>query len=113
MGSSAPQRFELSGKVTYKGKPVLFGRINFTPDDAHANTGSAGGAEIKDGAYKTGPGQGAIGGPHVVVITAFDGQKPDGPDAAMFPHGKPLPRLRATVDLPRKPATMDFEIPDK
>ena len=61
-GEKGPDRFELSGKVTYRGKPVPAGTITFEPTDRVVNATTIGEAEIKDGQYKTLPDKGVVGG---------------------------------------------------
>ncbi len=105
-----PQRFEVSGKVTFGGKPVPTGRIQFEPDTSKGNRGPAGYAEIKDGVYNTQQtGKGTVGGPHVVVILGFDGKpRPE----AELDSGTPIfPDYRTTADLPEEPASKDFDVP--
>lgn len=52
-------------------------------------------------------GEGTIGGPHTVLITALDGvAKPDSPDGVLL-----CPDYNATIDLPKEKTTKDFDIP--
>ena len=102
-----PRRFQLSGKVTFGGKPVALGRISFEPDRAAGNTGPGGYGSISAGRYTTHPTMGAVGGPHTVHINGFDGI----PVGEVF-EGKPLfPEYTTTVDLPAKAANIDFDVP--
>lgn len=107
-GADGPPRFQVSGSVTHAGQPVPAGSIMFQPDGSKGNKGPAGFAKIKDGKYDTKiDGEGAIGGPHLVVITALNGvANPDSPD------GVPLcPDFNTAVDLPKEKTTKDFDIP--
>ena len=64
------QRYSVSGTVTYNGKPLEKGTINFQA--VAADRRSAGG-EIQDGAYRLttqSPGDGALPGKYRVSITA-------------------------------------------
>lgn len=112
-GAAGPARYDLSGAVTYQGKPVPVGYILFGPDQARGNDGPGSGAEIKDGVYHTRPGQGTIGGPHKITINAFDGQAYQvGP--VRNPMGKPLcPTFETKLDLPKQSSVQDFEISTK
>jgi len=106
-----PPRHELSGTVTYNGQPVPAGYILFAPDTSQGNTGPGAQAEISEGRYHTLPGQGTVGGPHVVTISGFDGVAfQDGP--IQNPSGK---RLFAThqvkLDLPKEQTTQNFAVP--
>ncbi len=71
-GPKGPARYALSGKVTYHGAPVPWGCITFLPDGTKGNSGPATLAPIVNGAYQTKAGEGTIGGPHVVLIDAFE-----------------------------------------
>ena len=106
-----PPRYDLSGTVTHNGQPVPAGYILFAPDTSEGNTGSGAQADIKDGRYQTPPGQGTVGGPHVVTISGFDGQAfQDGP--VQNPSGKPLfANYETRADLPKESATHGFSVP--
>lgn len=111
-GADGPERFSLSGTVTYDGQPVPHGTIHFEPDAARGNPGPSGSGEIKDGKYQTNPGRGMIGGPHMVRISGYDGKPPDGPEAEIFPHGMPLfDEQLIEADLPHESTAKDFDIP--
>lgn len=111
---SGPTRYEVSGKVTYKGQPVPYGEIMFEPDSKKGNQGPAVTAVIKEGQYKTEPGKGTVGGAMVVQIMGLDGKVPaNKDDAAMNPHGMSLfAGYKTEIDLPQKSTTHDFEIPE-
>ena len=108
--SKEPSRYQVSGKVTFKGAPVALGRIYFDPDAAKKNDGLQGYAEIKNGEYDTAKGgKGTTGGPVVVRIEAFDGVGTD-PER---PNGKPLfPYWQEQVELPKEAKiTKNFDVP--
>lgn len=117
-GPRAIPRFDLSGTVTYEGKPVPRGYIVFRPDREAGRDGPGAQADIRDGTYATLPGQGTIGGAHVVQIFGFDGKPyevpagmPGGP-ALMNQVGKPLfSAATLSADLPKAPAVRDFVVP--
>ena len=116
-GQSGPPRFDLSGTVTYDGKPVPAGYIVFEPETAAGNSGPGSQADIRDGKYSTLPGRGTIGGPHLVRIFGFDGipYQPDedveGPPM-LNPMGRPLfGNVSIAVDLPKETAVHHFMIP--
>jgi hypothetical protein len=82
----------------------------FEPDRSAGNEGPRGIAKIQDGRYETLPGEGAVGGPHVVRIFGFDGIRPKGWAGSDF--GTPIfPRYETKVDLPSEPTTHDFDVP--
>jgi hypothetical protein len=66
------KRYPVSGTVTYKGKPIEKGRINFVPTAAE---GRAAGGDIEDGEYElttAEPGDGAIPGSYKVTVLAIE-----------------------------------------
>jgi hypothetical protein len=109
-GPKASTRFDVSGNVSFQGKPVPRGKILFLPDGAKGNSGAAGAAAIKDGVYNTRQNnKGICGGPHIVVIIGFDGKPGPTPENIA---GKPLfPEYRVNVDMPRETTNKDFVVP--
>ncbi len=108
---SGPERYELSGSVTYNGQPVPAGYILFEPDKSKGNDGPGSSADIEDGRYRTPPGQGVIGGPHIVTICGFDGKPIDLGQGQKNPQGNPLfMNYQITVDLPKHSTTHDFHV---
>ncbi len=101
---SGPKRYRVSGKVTFDGKPIPYGDVLFTPDDAKKNTGPQGIATIRDGKFDTSAaaGKGYGGGPAVVRVTGLTGE-----------GGKLLCEYEFRVDLPHGNATHDFDVPAK
>ncbi|MBA2114515.1 hypothetical protein [Bremerella alba] len=105
--TEGPDRFPLSGTVTYKGAPLPAGKIYFEPDGRKDNSGPMVTAEIKDGKYETPVGKGTVGGAHRVRI--------DGYDAKNVTEHNPLGDVLFSnhlieVDLPKDKATEDFTI---
>jgi hypothetical protein len=75
-GCAKKSRWEtapVSGKVTYRGKPLPTGTVMFVPGEGPAATGEIG----KDGTYKltTNADDGAVIGTHKVTITALQGME--------------------------------------
>ena len=109
VGCGGERLHNLSGAVTFKGKPVPTGHIVFEPDTSAGNKGAAAFAKIKDGRYDTSGegGHGSVGGPHHVRILGLDGI----PRGELL-NGLPVfPEYSTTADLPKKDATQDFEVP--
>jgi hypothetical protein len=75
-GPSGPPRSSYQGKVTYEGKPVVYGLLCFKPDTARGNKGVFGVAEINDGVYQTDPDYGPSPGPMLVSVQVFDAKPP-------------------------------------
>jgi hypothetical protein len=110
-GPPGPERYDLSGAVTYRGKPVPKGYITFEPDTDKGNSGPGAAANIVDGKYATRPGQGTIGGPHIVTVSGFNGQ-PFEEYGVINPMGRPLfADHQLAIDLPKEAATKDLEVP--
>ena len=116
-GAGEVPRYDLSGTATYDGQPVPAGYMIFASNGDAGNQGPGAQVDILDGKYETLPGQGTIGGPHIVTILAFDGQPyqlndtSDGPPM-LNPMGKPLfDSVSINVDLPKQNAAHDFVIP--
>jgi hypothetical protein len=108
-GCGGSKRYEVSGRVTYDGRPLPAGVIYFDPDVTRRNDGPQGYAIIKDGAYSTAAkgGRGVAGGPYVVRIEGFDG-KP----GAELPLGKSLfTGYQERRDLPQARSEQDFAVP--
>ena len=138
-GPKEPTRYQLTGKVVFHGAPVPRGSILFVPDAATGNEGLTTPAIILDGVYKTLPGKGTIGGPHVARVSGFDGSKPAAKESghqanatgqAASPAGarhrrrparseavpsanRCLATLRVKVNLPRQAGTCDIVVPEQ
>lgn len=110
-GCGGEKIYQLSGNVTFQGKPVPAGQIVFEPDTTAGNSGPAAFAKIKEGRYDTRilEGRGTVGGPHLVRILGLDGV----PRGELL-NGMPLfPEYSTTADLPKKDGTQDFDVPPK
>lgn len=107
-----PQRYHVSGKVTFRGKPVPKGFITFRPDNSKQNTGPGSGAAIENGEYTLENGKGVVGGPYIVEITGSDGV-PFEEEGEKVPDGKELfPKYTTSFSFPKEDTTKDFEVPD-
>lgn len=90
---------QLSGTVTFQGKPVKSGEILLTPDDKRGNRGPGVLVEIKDGVYRTPTQRGHWGGAYLATISASKGT------SMLFSN------YEMQIDLPEKDSTYDFVIP--
>jgi hypothetical protein len=108
-GDSGPERYELSGQVTYDGKPIPAGVITFEPQGITLNASTMGEAEIQAGRYKTLPEKGIVGGQHTVFIAGYNGI----PEPGSGPYGASLfaPVYKTSVQLPAEPSSLDFDVP--
>ena len=107
-GEAGPARYDVSGTVSYQGKPLPAGLIMFDPDITKGNDGPQGFAHIKDGRYNTAETEsGPVGGPHIVRIQGFDGVA-----GQELPMGRPLfTDYQTPADIPAETSTLDFEVP--
>jgi hypothetical protein len=106
---SEVKKVQVSGTVTFKGKPVPAGWISFTPDASKGNPGKEVRlVHIKDGVYDSSKEQDAAGvypGPTVIMIAGFDGDV-----SPRFIQGKQIfnpHELHETV----QPGGKDYEVP--
>jgi hypothetical protein len=104
-GEAGPKRATLRGKVTFEGKPVTYGVMNFAPDFQKGNRGVFGTAEIHDGEYETSPDYGPSPGPMIVSIQVFGSKPPDNRMLALIP--------KYAVDIPSGTTTWDFQLTKK
>jgi hypothetical protein len=96
--------YDVSGTITYEGKPIPKGLIFFDPDK-----GQQGFANIENGKFDTsvtGQGKGIRGGKYTIRISGYDGVP--GPEA---PFGKALfPEHQLTKELPAEKQTFDYDV---
>lgn len=116
-GCGGEHGYDVSGDVTFDGKPVPAGSILFTPDGSKGNTGPTGYATITDGHYDTAAagGKPTIGGPMIVAIEGQDPSAPAPQDAGNASGEKTIktlfPHYETAVELPKESTTKDFEVP--
>lgn len=73
-GQSGGPRLPLAGTVTFAGRPVPAGRIDFLPDTGRGGDGPAGFAAIRGGRFDTRDGgRGVVAGPYLAVVRGTDG----------------------------------------
>ena len=111
-GEKGPEKYEVSGQVTYGGKPIKSGDIRFEPKGGLVNAQTMSYARITNGHYSTE----TVGGAHFVNIRDLTGDIDMGD--AESQGSKPLFGLeyRGDVDLPpidqvKGAAEKDIEIP--
>jgi hypothetical protein len=98
--------YQVSGTITYEGKPVTKGLIFFDPKAG----GPQGLANIVEGKYDTAQqGRGVRGGSYDVRVNGFDGK-----EANEAPFGRALfPEYTGTADLPEENSTYNLDVPKK
>lgn len=106
-GCSRADRWDLSGKVTYGGKPVAEGHIAFDPIQPGAGGGFA---HILEGQYDTRhEGRNHPGGVHRITVVGYKGlANPKNPDSDVV---QLFPAYEVEVELPTKKSTLDFDVP--
>lgn len=92
---------QLSGTVTFKGKPVESGEIILTPDEGRGNRGPGVMVPIERGTFRTPLKRGHWGGPYLAAVTCYKGQ-----DAVVSGY-------EMQIDLPEGDATYDLVVPDE
>jgi hypothetical protein len=106
-GCSNSGLYDVSGTVTWQGKPVPIGLVTIEPDAQKGNQGTQTQGLIQDGHFQTLPGHGAIAGPVLITVSANDGVP-----APFAPHGKLLFRTyQFRRELPAAASTLDIEVP--
>ncbi len=107
-GTGGPTTFDVKGTVTFDGKPVPAGRIDFFPDLAKNNDGPQGFAFIKNGVFDTRlGGQGHTGGPVIIRIEGFDGKSDD----PRFLGNPIFVAHQIHRDMPKEATTEALEVP--
>lgn len=113
-GGSGLKLQDVKGKVTFAGKPIAYGTLEFIPDTARGNKGPAGNAEIVNGEYSTRNvgGRGVVTGPHVVRITGYE-EKPVGSKDETVPSTSKPPLFSGySVNVDGFLAEQNFDVPE-
>ena len=108
-GCGGEKLHDVSGTITFEGRPIPKGLIFFDPDTTKGTPGAQGFANIENGKYDTAlpaKGKGIRGGTYHIRISGFDGKV--GPEA---PFGQFLfPEHQTAKELPAKTQTFDFDV---
>lgn len=108
MGCADDGKFEVSGTVSFKGKPVPAGEIRFTPDKG--NKGPIVLARIKAGKYETPKDKGLVGGHYQLRISGY-GAAGNSKDPTASDFGRPLfSTYREDVEFPKEDFEHNIEI---
>jgi len=111
---SEVDRQDVSGTVTFAGKPVAYGRIMFIPA-TQAKLAPTGEAEIIDGHFDTSlpGGKGVVPGPHRVRISGYQQRPMDAPDDETLPSLSEPPIFDGYVtEVDLKAGENNFEVPE-
>lgn len=111
-GNEGSLRFQREGEVTFNGQPVAKGEIIFSPDREKGGKGPGTTVTFENGRYQTREEMGALSGPHIVVISGYNG-KPGNVSATEEPHpwGATLFAGRQyEIDFPSEASTYDFHV---
>lgn len=106
---AGPKLVQISGTVTFKGKPVPAGYITFTPP---SGGGVVRGVQIKDGKFNTadivGAEKGVHPGENKIIIAGFDGVV-----IKFYGQGKQIFNpWEDKFDVPGTTSTKDFVVPE-
>lgn len=109
-GPGEPKYYNVSGTVTFGGKPIPKGTMTFEPDPVKNGKGRLGYADLMDGKFDTKVGgKGVLGGPYIIRVLGFDGKA-----AYEAPYGTGLfPEYTLSKDLPKEDSTLTVEVPKK
>jgi hypothetical protein len=105
-GSNGPVRHDVTGTVTYEGKPIESGVVVFDPDASKQNKGPQAFARVIQGQFSTADsGKGMVGGPHVLTISGMVGPDPKKPGNILYIDHK------LELDLPGDDFGTEIAIP--
>jgi hypothetical protein len=88
-----PAKYQLSGNVTYGGKPLLLGSMILEPLEGVANADTVANAEIRGGRYEAE----IVGGPHKVLIRDLSSEAGTPGARSLFIY-----EYYARLDLPKE-----------
>jgi hypothetical protein len=106
---SKPPMAQVSGTVTFKGKPIPAGNVMFTPD-VNLPGGQIRMFNVKDGAYDStkDPSPGLLPGTYEVTIQGYDGKQ-----IPNFFQGKQIfNAVKEPFVVPAGSSKKDFVVPD-
>lgn len=116
-GGKGPEKYEVTGMITYDGLPIPNGEIYFEPTEVPVTHDTYGQAITEDGRYTAE----IVGGPHVVyvreLVGTYDLDPQELPPRPLLPTGE----WKGPVDFPSleemtsrqdsRPVEFNFEIP--
>lgn len=108
-GDEGPQKYDVTGAVTYKGKPIPYGDIRFEPTQGLVNRQSVVLAEIRDGQYSAR----IVGGPHHVSVRDLSGGGDESTARPMFQMEYQTKAELPPLESVQGTHTFDVEVPAK
>src|SRR5262245_59199772 len=110
----ARKRHQVSGTVTYQGKPVKMGSIRFEAEESVGDFAPACYAPITDGRYETKPEDSPTTGRYRVQVMGIDVPriKKDGPPGTPWEMPALFQPYSTTVEIPPPNGRFDIEVPD-
>ena len=108
-GGGGPPMSQVSGTVTFKGKPIPAGNVMFTPDVSVAG-GQVRMFMVTEGAYDSSkdPSPGLKPGNYEVTVLGYDGKR-----IPNYFQGKQIfNSVKEQMTVPQGASKKDFEVPD-
>ena len=108
----AEKGYPVSGKVTFKGQAVPAGKVYILPDGSKGNSGAAGFADIKNGAYDTSApgGRGAAPGAVIIAVEGIDPNRPPNADPDVTTTVL-FARYEMKAELPQSASVQNIDVP--
>ncbi len=109
---TAVERNNVSGSATFDGKPIVYGSIQFIPQHGESEAAPTGSAVIENGKYTTSvDGQGIVGGPHEIRITAYPSKPAENEDETVEVAAVEPLFVSYTIEAIIEPPTHDIAVP--
>lgn len=111
LGCGAPEgpaKFDVSGNVTYQGKPVPTGTVTFYPNTEKGTSGPTAQAKIVDGKYDTRSefSKPTIAGNLIIVVDGFEAPRPN--EEVPTPLFKPF---QMEFEMPAESKILNIDVP--
>lgn len=112
-GKAGPEPSEISGTVTFDGKPIIYGQLELVPDTEKQMSGPAGNVDIVDGKFDSRlGGRGVYLGSYKAKVTAWEAPLPPSSNDETVVSNTPSPIFTGYVlDVTIKAEGNVIEIP--
>ncbi len=111
-GGSSVERNDVSGAATFDGKPIVFGEVSFIAKHGDETDAPSGRATIENGKFDTAnDGQGLVGGPHEIRVTAYPSKPVHSEDETAKVEAVEPIFVGYSYETDIEPPTFDIEIP--